>query len=258
MDTSDKLNLSYEREVKLINSYGINMKLERIQGGEFSDSGHLFLLAEEGFKGSGIYIFDVNGRNNTAIFLNFIKMKTEGDQEFEGITIWDLDYMTNNGGITGQIHAINYEPDNCNLRICPKVTWKFWFKHFQTNESINEYQEVKSPTLRGEIRDNKPYLEWDDFGSDYTYKIYESNSAPGHGYKYVTTTSNNHITIPLSLSNEFQTGINYPVRYYVYSYKNGLKSSRSNAYQFTYEYVETDPDPLPCFLEPCHIPVHME
>ena len=79
------------------------IEVRRIQGGCFSPNGHLFLLAEDGYLGSGIYGFDMR-TGRLAAFIDAELHRGYG-QEFEGITIWNLDQINNTSNIRGQIHA---------------------------------------------------------------------------------------------------------------------------------------------------------
>jgi len=247
LDTGTGLDLDPTVEVlQLKNELGQTISLNGVQGGEFSKSGHLFLLVQDGCNDDeGIYIFDIN----TGRLLNFQdEVKCTGSsQEFEGITIWDLDNDSNNGGISGQVHALNYEDH-----------WyygkKFWLKHLR----LTQYTEVVTPRISGQIINNKVQISWDDFGTGYSYRIYEEKLGPDYGITQIGNTSNNSISSNTILNNPFGNGSYYPIRYTLYAYKNGGVSLKSNTLEFMYEYVNTDPDPLPCIFDPCPGPGPIE
>lgn len=50
--------LSYQGVMKIVNDSGKDMWLSKIQGGEMNMGGDLFLLAQDGSKGPGVYVFE--------------------------------------------------------------------------------------------------------------------------------------------------------------------------------------------------------
>ncbi|GAB5408697.1 MAG: hypothetical protein BalsKO_10620 [Balneolaceae bacterium] len=224
-NSSDSINLTHTSSLQLKNALGQPLTLHGIQGGEFSKSGHLFLFVQDGCNNSteGIYVFDIK----TGKLLNHQNEVrcTGSDQEFEGITIWDLDNNSNNGGFEGQVHALNYE-DNF---------WygkKFWLKHLRVVPTT----EVITPEIAGSVQSGKPYLSWDNMGAGYSYEVYEDNSAPNGGISLYATTTNTNILIQRQLEAP-GNGSYYNLRYYIRAKKNGLRSAISNKVNFSYEYV---------------------
>lgn len=230
LDNTSSLNLSYSGALQLKDQSGNPMTLNRVQGGEFSKSGHLFLYAE--FSGSssnaGIYVIDVT----TGKQVNFKHVQINqsifpwGKQEYEGITIWDLDNNPNNGGFGGQVHALLYEDS-----VYGK---KFWLKHYRMSPST----EVLTPEIIGQVSNNNPYLEWDSMGSGYTYAVYQIDHRPNSNWLTLyTTTSYTYVTVNESLEDPSITGTYYPLSYYVIAKKNGLLGSKSNSAVFSVEYL---------------------
>lgn len=88
----------------LYDNNGGSIEVKEIQGGCFSPSGHLFLFAQSGTYNSGIYGFDMRTGRLSAFL--YAEIHTGAEQEFEGITVWNLDLMTDTAEIKGQIHAV--------------------------------------------------------------------------------------------------------------------------------------------------------
>lgn len=228
-DPSDAINISHTGTLPLKNELGQPLTLHGIQGGEFSKSGHLFLLVQDGCNNSteGIYIFDIK----TGKLQEHQKdvRCTGSSQEFEGITIWDFDNNSNNGGFSGQVHALNYEDHWWHGK-------KFWLKHLRlTGQST----EVITPEIAGSIQNGQPYLSWDNMGAGYSYQVFEDNHAPNGGFFLYTTTSSTNILINKTLEDPFVSGQYYPLNYQVRAKKNGLVSRMSNEINFSMEYDNT-------------------
>jgi hypothetical protein len=104
-----KLELNYKGKFALKDSDGSPKSFKRIQGGVFSKNGHFYLVSddrdEDGeLSNSGIYGFDmISGRN-----VSYTWVEHDGDQELEGIDIWDQDELSASHapGIGGQIHVM--------------------------------------------------------------------------------------------------------------------------------------------------------
>ncbi len=229
-NTGTGIDLASTVEVlQLKNSNGQPLTLDGIQGGEFSKSGHLFLLVQDGCNDGteGVYIFDVK---TGKLQDHEDDVKCEGSsQEFEGITVWDFDNNSNNGGFTGQVHALNYENHWYHGK-------KFWLKHLRVTGHSTE---VITPQIVGTVINGKPHLEWDSMGSGYGYEIYEENTAPNGGNSLYATTSATSITINKILDDPNISGIFYPLRYYIRAKKNNLLSDYSNKVFFTIEYDDS-------------------
>ncbi len=114
--------------------------LKHMQGGVFSDRGHLYLVNGysrdfDRYKG-GIWVFAVDGSIATLVDhssqdsgtfrFKFHPRDWCGGEEPEGIDIWDLDNndFGNAPGISGQIHVIMI--DNC----CEEGKDDLYFKHY--------------------------------------------------------------------------------------------------------------------------------
>lgn len=130
LDNGSGLNLNYLRSLSLKKSNGSSMVLRDVQGGEFSKTGHLFLYAQDGPNGMGIYV--INIQNGRLLNYEYVQYDSGNDQEFEGITIWDLDDEPNNGGLEGQVHALVFEDPSWHRPFRDK---KYWLKHYRVSPS---------------------------------------------------------------------------------------------------------------------------
>ena len=96
--------------------------MARVQGGAFSERGHLYLVVDDG---TGIVGFDMlRGRQSAYIYVDYKPSKKE---ELEGITIWDLD----NGvapNIIGQIHLLMIDTFTAPFGLDVD---DLYFKHYQ-------------------------------------------------------------------------------------------------------------------------------
>lgn len=127
LDNSSGLDLDYIRSLSLKETNGTSLVLHGVQGGEFSKSGHLFLFAQDGPEGMGIYV--INIQNGRLLNYKYVQYESGKRQEFEGITIWDLDNEPNSGGFEGQVHALVWQ-DGGLFRGA-----KYWLKHYRVHPS---------------------------------------------------------------------------------------------------------------------------
>ena len=115
------LALTEVASITLRDSAGEPLILGRVQGGAFSDRGHLYLVSD--LNGQGIKGFALDtGRQRVNIPVHF-----EHDEELEGIDLWDLD-GGQVPGIDGQIH----------LQMIDHDWWSdddFFFKHYRVTEA---------------------------------------------------------------------------------------------------------------------------
>lgn len=89
-----------------------NRRLDRMQGGAFSENGHLYLVSDFGRFG-GVFGFDMlTGREMSHLPVDYQATIDFGfgvapwpKQELEGLTLWDVDAVTA-PGIHGQVHLI--------------------------------------------------------------------------------------------------------------------------------------------------------
>jgi hypothetical protein len=104
-------DLIYVKTITL-NNNGAPWTLERVQGGEFSENGHLYLVTWNCSAGSlaGINGFESNGQFKMAHYIqwNFPGACSawEGD-ELEGIDLIDLDNINPSYG--GQLHVVKVD-----------------------------------------------------------------------------------------------------------------------------------------------------
>jgi hypothetical protein len=140
-----KVTLSYQGAMKIVDDTGEEMWLGEIQGGEMNMGGDLFLLAQLGPKGSGVYVFEqeaIPGLNRWRLadyLYAQIKRKQEQlfechGEEFEGITVGVIDPP--GSGNTSHVHALlrNFEcsgaSDHTNF-----------FKHWEAKKSTNAFRQ---------------------------------------------------------------------------------------------------------------------
>jgi hypothetical protein len=80
-------------------------QLSRVQGGEFSPSGRLFLATD---WNTGLVSLELGGENvgSSAAITQWLTLNwVPGDEEIEGLTVWDLD-DGRAPGIRGQVHVL--------------------------------------------------------------------------------------------------------------------------------------------------------
>ena len=103
--------------------------MKKIQGGSFSKRGHLFLLAQEGTYGSGVYAFNMKtGRLSVYLYAE-LHPGFGRWEELEGITIWDLDSIDETDGMRGQIHAGLIDVDKPDVD--PNPDMELYMKHWR-------------------------------------------------------------------------------------------------------------------------------
>ncbi|MFH1438551.1 MAG: hypothetical protein ABIJ56_22775 [Pseudomonadota bacterium] len=85
-------------EVPLYDRDGRPINIGRIQGGDFSPGGDLYLLAEAGDHGPGIYMFEMEKGSLTGFIPVGLSRSLVRPEEFEGLTYGDT------GGF--QLHAV--------------------------------------------------------------------------------------------------------------------------------------------------------
>ena len=94
--------------------------LSRVQGGEFSPSGRLFLSTD---WGTGLVSLEVpEGTGSSAAITQYSVLDwVPGDEEIEGLTVWDLD-DGRSPGIGGQVHVLMIDTETFS-------TDDLYFKH---------------------------------------------------------------------------------------------------------------------------------
>lgn len=103
--SGELVSFGYLGDFPLYTLEGESIELEKIQGGEFSPTGNLFLLAQGGVNGSGVYAFDM--RSGRLFDFYYAMIEEDDNQEFEGLTIWNLDAPEFEGyRVFGQLHVI--------------------------------------------------------------------------------------------------------------------------------------------------------
>jgi hypothetical protein len=117
---ADQLNV-YARDfapggqLTLVRQVRLDRMYHRVQGGEFSASGHLYLVPDaHGFpEGAGIHVFRLDGPAATRVrFIHPDLGSSDSDLELEGITLWDMDAVTGAAEpMAGQIHWILLDND---------------------------------------------------------------------------------------------------------------------------------------------------
>lgn len=143
------LVLEYQRSVRMHRAaYGI--ALNRIQGGEFSPAGTLYMVEDQ--ASGGIFAFDRSGLLVAEHHVEYLPHRTI-PQELEGITFWDIDGRgapTNDSGTTvsGQLHLVmgqshaGYWDDN------------MWIKHYAVHEAAeNAFPLVQNVERRERMPD---------------------------------------------------------------------------------------------------------
>jgi hypothetical protein len=115
LDRPDSASVKVEwvGEMELFDSDGATMPVQGVQGGAFSENGHLYLAVERSVdrrdgavRAAGIRAFDLlTGRLGLWHNIDFKPEKDTlgGREELEGLTLWDLDGKT--PGINGQVHV---------------------------------------------------------------------------------------------------------------------------------------------------------
>ncbi|MCP3100272.1 hypothetical protein LZ198_15485 [Myxococcus sp. K15C18031901] len=117
-----KVAFEWEASLPIRDINGTPVSLSRLQGGEFSPKGNLYLVSD--VVGRGVIGVDVRtGRIQVELPVNF----TGGEEELEGITIWDLDSGIA-PGISGQIHVQMIDNDFWNQD-------DFYFKHYRVTDA---------------------------------------------------------------------------------------------------------------------------
>ncbi|HEX2571216.1 MAG TPA: hypothetical protein VH877_16785 [Polyangia bacterium] len=123
--TAPRVRVTYQGSVKLYDSAGTALTLQRIQGGKFSSSGKLYLSQD--VQGGGLVVIDVyDGRLQTRIPVQFDPAGE--NEELEGLDLWDLE-DGRAPGILGHVHVILVQNDifsNDN----------FYFKHFRVGDFL--------------------------------------------------------------------------------------------------------------------------
>jgi hypothetical protein len=114
--------------VRLQDGNGNPITLNSIQGGEFSDSGKLYLVSGSGDGGGGIRVVDVNnGRVQTQISFPFNPSYPSLDEP-EGITIWNTSAVPGAYNV-GQVHVLLNDNDLTNND-------DLYFKHWSLDYSL--------------------------------------------------------------------------------------------------------------------------
>jgi hypothetical protein len=99
-------------EMELFDADGATMPVQGVQGGAFSENGHLYLAVERSIdrsdgavRAAGIRAFDLlTGRLGLWHNIDFdLNENPLGRDELEGLTLWDLDGQA--PGIGGQVHV---------------------------------------------------------------------------------------------------------------------------------------------------------
>jgi hypothetical protein len=109
----------------LFDEGGFPMQLQRVQGGVFSERGHLYLVSDTGV---GILGFDMcTGQVTHGLRVDYQHERRVGFtyQELEGITLWDLDDGSA-PGIRGQLHVLVLEN-------APLGEDLIFFKHYEAS-----------------------------------------------------------------------------------------------------------------------------
>lgn len=121
-----RLELTALGDFELRDESGRPLRVHRIQGGVFSESGHLYLVSDT--RAGGILGFDMTtGRRMLHATIDYDPSDPTGKlpEELEGITIWDLDGGPA-PGIGGQLHVLMIDND-----------WpsddELYFKHFRVS-----------------------------------------------------------------------------------------------------------------------------
>ena len=98
------IKLDFVGMFALFDSAGNQKIIDRVQGGCFSNRGHLYLVSDDG---TGILGFDMLTGRQTAYIPVDYQPTTFGKskEEIEDITIWDLD-TGQSPGISGQLHLV--------------------------------------------------------------------------------------------------------------------------------------------------------
>jgi hypothetical protein len=117
-----RVEFEWVSTIYLRDIHGTPVSLSRFQGGELSPKDNLYLVSD--VVGCGVLGVDVRtGRLQTEIPVNY----TGGQEELEGITIWDLDSGIA-PGITGQVHVQMIDNDFWNQD-------DFCFKHYRVTDA---------------------------------------------------------------------------------------------------------------------------
>ena len=98
MENRKQVIIDCGTEVPLYDRDGRPIDIRRIQGGDFSPGGDLYILAEAGDYGPGIYIFDMENYSLTGFLPVGLSRSLVRPEEFEGLTYGDT------GGC--QLHAV--------------------------------------------------------------------------------------------------------------------------------------------------------
>ena len=92
-------------KLPLYDRNGRPIDIRRIQGGDFSPDGDLYILAEDGDYGPGIYIFEMENGVLTGHLPIGLSRSLVRPEEFEGLTYWDPGDGFDSAG-TGRLHAV--------------------------------------------------------------------------------------------------------------------------------------------------------
>jgi hypothetical protein len=121
-DPDNGVEATFLGKFPLFDEHGAPMEIRRVQGGVFSELGHLYLVSDTGV---GVLGFDMcTGRLAQRIPVDYQPERRVGFtyQELEGITLWDLDDESA-PGVRGQLHVLMLEN-------APIGEDKIFFKHY--------------------------------------------------------------------------------------------------------------------------------
>jgi len=99
------VDLTYIGRFPLFNEQGDAMTLNRVQGGVFSQQGHLYLVSDDGVGIRGFDMYSGQLRLSVPVAYSPHKKADLSYEELEGITLWDLDGRAA-PGIGGQLHLL--------------------------------------------------------------------------------------------------------------------------------------------------------
>jgi hypothetical protein len=121
-DPDNGVDATFVGRFPLFDEHGAPMEIRRVQGGVFSEQGHLYLVSD---TGTGVLGFDMHtGRVACRIPVAYEPERRVGFtyQELEGITLWDLDDGSA-PGVQGQLHVLMLEN-------APVGEDRIFFKHY--------------------------------------------------------------------------------------------------------------------------------
>lgn len=121
------ISLSFEKEITLRNARGEPTTVNHVQGGVFSQMGHLYLVTDD--DRPGVHGFNIKSGYDQGSEKLFFEVARANDQELEGIDIWDRDDGIS-PHITGQIHVLmGWDRSKFNGWFSRAL----WFKHYHVN-----------------------------------------------------------------------------------------------------------------------------